>query len=500
MWGMANELMGPTTELLQTLIRNQCVNDGTPESGGEVRNAELLETYLAGPGVAIEQFASLPGRGSMVARIEGSDPSAPTLCLMGHTDVVPVNPATWSRDPFGGELVDGEVWGRGAIDMLNITASMAVAFRSLTNSGWRPKGTLIYFGVADEEAGGKWGAQWMCDNHWDAIRSDFVLTEMGGWSSVGTDNVRRVVVNTGEKGIAWRTLRVRGTPAHGSMPFGSDNALVKAAEIVRRLSQYRPAAQISEAWKAQVATMRLPDVLKADLIDPARIWDAIATLPPALARTCHAHTHTTISPNVAHGGQKTNIIPDLVELEVDIRTVPGTTQADVDALLHSASWRIMWRSVPSSNTTPLSHRGATPSGMRCPRPHRSPTRAQNSPPVSSWEAPTRDSSGTRARSRTAPDCSRARSPSRHSVPDFTATTNASIRSRSAWPPTSGFTSPRRSAAESLGCPSATAAHWHDRLRRSEIVEKTGDDAAHHCRLLHHKRVRRAGNHGQLTRW
>jgi acetylornithine deacetylase/succinyl-diaminopimelate desuccinylase-like protein len=333
---MANELMGPTTELLQTLIRNQCVNDGTPTSGDEIRNAELLETYLDGAGVGIEQFESLPGRGSMVARIEGSDPTAPTLCLMGHTDVVPVNPATWTRDPFGGELIDGEVWGRGAIDMLNITASMAVAFRELAKSGWRPKGTLIYFGVADEEAGGKWGAEWMCNNQWDAIRSDYVLTEMGGWSSVGRDDVRRVVVNTGEKGIAWRKLVVRGTPAHGSMPFGSDNALVKAAEIVRRLAEYRPAAQISDIWKAQVASMRLPDDLKAGLLDPARIWSTIEKLPPALARTCHACTHTTISPNVAHGGQKTNIIPDLVELDIDIRTVPGTNQADVDAMLHDA--------------------------------------------------------------------------------------------------------------------------------------------------------------------
>ncbi|CAB4861756.1 unannotated protein [freshwater metagenome] len=331
---MANEFTGQTTELLQTLIRNQCVNDGTPDSGDEIRNAELLQTYLEGPGVGIEQFASRPGRGSMVARIEGSDPTAPTLCLMGHTDVVPVNPATWTRDPFGGELIDGEVWGRGAIDMLNITASMAVAFRQLTLSGWKPKGTLIYFGVADEEAGGTWGAEWMCDNHWDAIRSDFVLTEMGGWSNVGPDNVRRVVVNTGEKGIAWRRLRVAGTPAHGSMPFGSDNALVKTAEIVRRLSQYRPAAHIGDIWKAQVAAMALPDDLKAGLLDPARIWETIETLPPALARTCHAHTHTTFSPNVVRGGQKTNIIPDMVELEVDIRTMPGTTQADVDALLH----------------------------------------------------------------------------------------------------------------------------------------------------------------------
>lgn len=333
---MANELMGQTTELLQTLIRNQCVNDGTPTSGDEIRNAELLETYLEGAGVGIEQFESLPGRGSMVARIEGSDPAAPTLCLMGHIDVVPVNANGWSRDPFGGELIDGEVWGRGAIDMLNITASMAVAFRHLTQSGWRPKGTLIYFGVADEEAGGKWGAEWMCNNHWDAIRSDFVLTEMGGWSSVGPDAVRRVVVNTGEKGIAWRRLRVRGTPSHGSMPFGADNALIKAAEIVRRLAQYRPAAQISDIWKAQVASMQLPDDVKSGLLDPARIWETMETLPPALARTCHAHTHTTISPNVAHGGQKTNIIPDLVELDVDIRTVPGTTQADVDAMLRDA--------------------------------------------------------------------------------------------------------------------------------------------------------------------
>src|SRR3954451_25492130 len=147
---------GPTTELLQAMIRNACVNDGTPDSGEEGRNADLLQTYLEGAGLDVERFDSRPGRTSMVARIEGSDPTAPTLCLMGHTDVVPVNPSGWSRDPFGGELIDGEVWGRGAIDMLNITASMAVAFRHLASSGWRPKGTLIYFGVADEEAGGMW--------------------------------------------------------------------------------------------------------------------------------------------------------------------------------------------------------------------------------------------------------------------------------------------------------------------------------------------------------
>src|SRR4051795_3024193 len=289
---MANELMGATTELLQALIRNECVNDGTPDSGGEQRNAELLDDYLAGAGIGVEQFESHPGRGSVVARIEGSDPSAPTLCLMGHTDVVPVNPAGWSQDPFGGELIDGEVWGRGAIDMLNITASMAVSFRELARSGWRPKGTLIYFGVADEEAGGNWGAEWMCDNHWDAISSDYVLTEIGGWSNVGGDGVRRVTVNTGEKGIAWRRLRVTGTPAHGSMPFGADNALIKAAEVVRRLAAYRPKAKLTEIWRAQVESMPMPDEIRPGLLAPARIWETIEVLPPPLARTCHAATHT----------------------------------------------------------------------------------------------------------------------------------------------------------------------------------------------------------------
>lgn len=333
---MGNELTGATTELLQSMIRNECVNDGTADSGQEHRNARLLEDYFAGTGVALEQFESHPGRGSVVARIEGSDPAAPALCLMGHTDVVPVNAAGWSRDPFGGELVDGEVWGRGAIDMLNITSSMAVAFRELARRGWRPKGTLIFFGVADEEAGGRWGAEWMCEHHWDAIRSDYVLTEMGGWGSVGSDGVRRVVVNSGEKGIAWRRLRISGTPAHGSMPFGADNALVTAAEVVRRLAAYRPAARIDDVWRAHVEHMILPDDVKAGLRDPARIWETIEALPPALARTCHAHTHTTFSPNVAHGGQKTNMIPDEVELEVDIRTVPGTTAADVEAHLREA--------------------------------------------------------------------------------------------------------------------------------------------------------------------
>src|SRR5688572_10119433 len=231
---MASDLTGETVELLQTLIRNECVNEGTAESGFETRNADVLQTCVEGDGVDIERWEPTQGRASFVARIPGTDPAAASLCLMGHTDVVPVNPAGWRHDPFGGELIDGEVWGRGAVDMLNLTSSMAVVFRSLVQRGFRPKGDLLYFAVADEEAGSEHGARWVADEHPDAIRCDYLLTESGGLHS-GPDGHRSVGLTVGEKGVAWRRIRVHGTPGHGSMPFGSDNALVTAAKVVTSL-------------------------------------------------------------------------------------------------------------------------------------------------------------------------------------------------------------------------------------------------------------------------
>ena len=154
---------GEVTELLQQLIRNQCVNDGTPESGHESAICRRpADAFSRVPASTSRPTSRRPGRTSLVARIEGSNPDAPTLMLMGHTDVVPATEG-WSRDPFGGELVDGEVWGRGAVDMLNLTASMAVATRKLADTGWKPEGTLVYLAVADEEALGYHGAGWLAD-------------------------------------------------------------------------------------------------------------------------------------------------------------------------------------------------------------------------------------------------------------------------------------------------------------------------------------------------
>ncbi|MCJ7673165.1 MAG: M20/M25/M40 family metallo-hydrolase, partial [Acidimicrobiia bacterium] len=133
---MAIDTTAESTDLLQQLIRNACVNDGRVESGAEIRSVDLLQQFLGDTGLDVERFEPQPGRASLVARIEGSDPTAPSLLLMGHTDVVPVNAEGWSREPFSGDLVDGFVWGRGAVDMLNITASQAVAFRNLARSGF----------------------------------------------------------------------------------------------------------------------------------------------------------------------------------------------------------------------------------------------------------------------------------------------------------------------------------------------------------------------------
>jgi acetylornithine deacetylase/succinyl-diaminopimelate desuccinylase-like protein len=334
-------LTGQTVELLQQLIRNQCVNDGSVASGHEVRTIDVLRSYLAGSGLDIEVYepAWAPGRASLVARIEGSDPAAPTLCLMGHTDVVPVTPKNWTRDPFGGELVNGEVWGRGAIDMLNLTASQAVALKALARrpGGWRPRGTLVYLACADEEAGGALGAGYVCDRHWDAIRADYLLTENGGTVSAdaGGDGLN-VTVHVGEKGVAWRRLRVRGTPGHGSMPYGVDNALVKAAKVVGRLADYRPSPYVDELWQRFVESLDLDPALKAALVDPSRVDDAIASLPPSMARLAWSATHTTFSPNQCRGGVKTNVIPDVVDVEVDIRTVPGDSEDEVRRHLDKA--------------------------------------------------------------------------------------------------------------------------------------------------------------------
>jgi hypothetical protein len=250
-----DELTGQTVELLQTLIRNACVNEGTVESGQEIRNAEVLATYLEGSGADVELFHAAPGRTSLVARIEGTDPDAPSLCLNGHTDVVPVTPEGWSRDPFAGELVDGEMWGRGAVDMLNLTASMAVALRHLADvrlpSPRRPRlRRRRRRGVRQRVRCPLARRPPRRPDH-DRLRAHRERRPARG--------IRDPPHRGGHRGREGRGLappdRARH-PGHGSMPFGADNALVKAAGVVQRLADYRPRPASTSSGVARSTTWR----------------------------------------------------------------------------------------------------------------------------------------------------------------------------------------------------------------------------------------------------
>ena len=331
-------MSAPTSDvvaLTQQLIRNECVNDGRPESGGEIRNADVIRTYLEGGGVEVERFDAAPDRSSLVVRIEGTDPDAPSLCLMGHTDVVPVNESRWARDPFGGELIDGVLWGRGAVDMFNITASMAVAVKRLASSGFRPRGTLIYLAVADEEAGGVYGAEHLALHEADAVRCDYLVTESGGFPLKTPSGVRLPYLHE-EKGPMWAKLTVTGSPGHGSMPYGTDNALLRAAEVVRRIGEYRPPTRLDDAWRSFVKGMGIPDELAGPLLEVEGFVDKLQFLPAGIAKMAYSCTHTTITPTMLDSGSKTNIIPEEATVSLDIRVLPGDDEATVRGMIATA--------------------------------------------------------------------------------------------------------------------------------------------------------------------
>ena len=191
--------------------------------------------------------------------------------------------------------------------------------------------------VADEEALGTHGAKWLCDHAADEVNSDYVITESGGFPMGGADGTTRLPVIVGEKGVYWCILTVKGTPGHASQPLRTDNALVKAAEVVRRVDEYRPQAQLHEAWVRFIEGIGFPPDLAEPLLDPDRIDGFCDQLPlVGLARQAHACTHTTVAPTILRTGTKINVIPDRVELELDIRSLPGWDTTDVRAMLEEA--------------------------------------------------------------------------------------------------------------------------------------------------------------------
>lgn len=315
--------MPDVVDLTAALIANACVNDGTAGSGHEIRSVETVTGYLGSGATVVEPH---PGRASVVYRLPATDPDAPTLLLMGHLDVVPVTEDGWSRDPFGGEVVEGVLWGRGAVDMLNLTAAMAVVFKRVRDGHVpTPPGGLVYLAVADEEAGGALGAEWLLDHEGPLVACDDLLTEIA-YPALDLGGGLRQPVMVAEKGPAWRTLHATGTPGHASAPHGRDSALETLVGAIADLVAAETSPCIGRQWSAFVAGLGLGDPLASALVDPERV-DAviaeIATTEPGVARYIHACTRMTVTPTVALAGSKANTIPDRAEVSLDVRLLPG---------------------------------------------------------------------------------------------------------------------------------------------------------------------------------
>ncbi len=322
--------------LLQTLIRNACVNTGADDSGEEIRSIEYLRDYLASYGIESEILALRERRPNLIARIPGRDSGTPSLAYMGHVDVVPADAEKWSRDPFGGELVDGEVWGRGAVDMLGMVATSAAAMTVLAE-GDPPPGDVMLIVVSDEEAGGTFGAEFLTGTYPEKVACDYMITEVGGLH-LDTRSGPGITLSVGEKGVCWATLRFPGVPGHGSMPYGADNAAVKAGLAAVRMEGHESAPWLSPIIR-DMATAFLPENIDIEhALTEEGFPAALSRLyerNPGTAKFLHTAAHTTISPNVLRSGSKVNIVPDSAELTLDIRMLPEWSREDIKNLVKS---------------------------------------------------------------------------------------------------------------------------------------------------------------------
>ncbi len=331
-------------EHLRELIRIPSVNppDGGPDvaagldpRGGETAAARHCAEVLGDAGIDAEIVELVPGRGSCVARLRATGATTePPLILASHIDVVPVDAESWSRNPFGGDLVDGVVWGRGAVDMKDMVAMELEVMLAIARSGIELRRDVIFAAMADEEAGGADGARGLVESRpelftdADGRTAAAAINEVGGYSmTVG--GRRFYTVQVAEKGIAWTRLRATGTPGHGSMPH-PDNAAIKLAAAVSALAadQATRPARVLPVVADFLAAMGLGDVASLAATDPPAASAALArgVEDPTLRRSIEAMLRDTVTPNVIHAGKKVNVIPGSGEAEVDVRTLPGTDQ------------------------------------------------------------------------------------------------------------------------------------------------------------------------------
>ncbi|WP_052207638.1 M20/M25/M40 family metallo-hydrolase [Sinomonas humi] len=305
-------------EICQNLIRYDTSNYGDGSGPGERAAAEYTAELLEEVGLEAELFESAPGRASVVARIEGADPSATALVVHGHLDVVPAQKEDWSVDPFAAELRDGLIWGRGAVDMKDMDAMVLSVVRELQRTGARPKRDLVIAMFADEEAGGTYGARWAVDNRpelFDGAKE--AISEVGGFSAeIGGQ--RTYMLQTAEKGLSWLKLTASGRAGHGSQT-NPDNAVTRLARAVSRIGAHEWPIELTDTTRRFLDGVTELTGVEFDQENPEILLKELGTF----ARFVGATLQNTSNPTVLKAGYKDNVIPGSAEARIDVRTLPG---------------------------------------------------------------------------------------------------------------------------------------------------------------------------------
>ncbi|RBQ21200.1 hypothetical protein DP939_00220 [Spongiactinospora rosea] len=319
-------------ELCRDLIRIDSTNAGDNAGPGERAAAEYVAEKLSEVGVESRILESDARRASVVARIEGTDPGRDALLLHGHLDVVPFNAEDWTHHPMSGEIADGCVWGRGAVDMKDMDAMILAVVRRRLREGRRPPRDVVLAFTADEEAGGRYGAQWLAQEHAEVFEGcTEAIGEVGGFSvSIGQDK-RLYLIEAAEKGIAWMRLTARGRAGHGSM-LNAENAVTELAEAMARLGRYEWPVRLTPTVRAFLEETSAALEIE---FDPERPEATVAKLGP-LARMIGAVLRNTSNPTMLESGYKANVIPQTATGHVDGRFLPGYEEeffATVDELL-----------------------------------------------------------------------------------------------------------------------------------------------------------------------
>jgi acetylornithine deacetylase/succinyl-diaminopimelate desuccinylase-like protein len=311
---------GEVVDLCRDLIRLDTSNYGDGSGPGERKAAEYVAERLTEVGLDPTLLESEPGRTTVVARLDGGDPArSEALLVHGHLDVVPADAADWAHDPFSGEIAEGCVWGRGAIDMKDMDAMILSVVRDRLRTGRLPARPVVLCFTADEEAGGILGSHWVADHHPELFEGCTEgISEVGGFSLTVRDDLRLYLVQTAEKGIEWMRLTVDGTAGHGSM-VNDDNPVTELAEAVARLGRHEWPLRMIPTVRSFLDTAA--EAYGVDL-DPADRGQLVRTLGN-VAKIVGATLRNTATPTMLKAGYKHNVIPGRAEAVVDGRFLPG---------------------------------------------------------------------------------------------------------------------------------------------------------------------------------